>query len=432
MFDEGDSHVSIPAWTENYHTVRLFSVCRLLSAKVTPEQMSENSVFHYSIPNVQTVGTGVEEDGSSIASDKLLISEPCVLISKLNPRKSTVCLASPQSMLSVASTEFVSITTGDDTDNRYLFWVLRSSIITQYLSSIVSSTTNSHQRVQPSDVYGMDIPWPAKETRTAIYQYLDRETREIDAMLAKLDELEQTLLKRRRAVILEATCQGSSTVGGPSESPSNGLPDREWRMLPLKFAMESAQTGVWGQPTNGGSDDVPCARVADFDRLAIQVTEVPTFRRIVHAERIRCGLQRGDILVEKSGGTDKNPVGAAVAYMGDAPAVCSNFILRLRCRENHYPRFWLYVLHGSYIAGRTWNYVRQTTGIQNLDMNGFMSMRHPTPDFDEQRRIADHLDEVTGRIDAMLATIDELKALLVERRAALITDVVTGRKKVPA
>ena len=87
MFDEGDSHVSIPAWTENYHTVRLFSVCRLLSAKVTPEQMSENSVFHYSIPNVQTVGTGVEEDGSSIASDKLLISEPCVLISKLNPRK---------------------------------------------------------------------------------------------------------------------------------------------------------------------------------------------------------------------------------------------------------------------------------------------------------------------------------------------------------
>lgn len=51
---------------------------------------------------------------------------------------------------------------------------------------------------------------------------------------------------------------------------------------------------------------------------------------------------------------------------------------------------------------------------------------------EEQQRIADHLDEVTGRIDAMLATIDELQALLVERRAALITDVVTGRKKVPA
>ena len=51
---------------------------------------------------------------------------------------------------------------------------------------------------------------------------------------------------------------------------------------------------------------------------------------------------------------------------------------------------------------------------------------------EEQQRIADHLDEVTGRIDAMLAKVTELKALLVERRAALITDVVTGRKKIPA
>jgi putative DNA restriction-modification system, specificity subunit len=49
-----------------------------------------------------------------------------------------------------------------------------------------------------------------------------------------------------------------------------------------------------------------------------------------------------------------------------------------------------------------------------------------------QRAAVSHLDEVTGKIDAMLATIHQLKALLVERRAALITDVITGRKKVPA
>ena len=56
--------------------------------------------------------------------------------------------------------------------------------------------------------------------------------------------------------------------------------------------------------------------------------------------------------------------------------------------------------------------------------------RVPNPPIDEQRRIADHLDEVTGKIDAMLAKVAELKSLLIERRAALIADVVTGRKKV--
>ena len=49
---------------------------------------------------------------------------------------------------------------------------------------------------------------------------------------------------------------------------------------------------------------------------------------------------------------------------------------------------------------------------------------------DEQIRIADRLDEVTGKIDQMLAKTAELKSLLIERRSALITDVVTGKKQV--
>ena len=391
-------------------------------------QTAAPSGFQVSLEDiVPGVGTLVLGRLSRYSADGTPFERGDVLFGKLRPYLAKYWLADREG---VAGGDIHVYRPRKGVDPRYLAYIVGSRDFMRY--AVAASKGVKMPRVEWMSLRQYGVNWYDEDTQRRVADYLDRETGEIDAMLAKLDELEQTLLKRRRAVILEATCQGSSTVGGPSESPSNGLPDREWRMLPLKFAMESAQTGVWGQPTNGGSDDVPCARVADFDRLAIQVTEVPTFRRIVHAERIRCGLQRGDILVEKSGGTDKNPVGAAVAYMGDAPAVCSNFILRLRCRENHYPRFWLYVLHGSYIAGRTWNYVRQTTGIQNLDVNGFMSMRHPTPDFDEQRRIADHLDEVTGRIDAMLATIDQLKALLVERRAALITDVVTGRKKVPA
>ena len=73
-----------------------------------------------------------------------------------------------------------------------------------------------------------------------------------------------------------------------------------------------------------------------------------------------------------------------------------------------------------------------TSTINQLTVGMFSRMMIPFPESHVQERIADHLDEVTGRIDAMLATIDELKALLVERRAALITDVVTGREKVPA
>jgi len=69
--------------------------------------------------------------------------------------------------------------------------------------------------------------------------------------------------------------------------------------------------------------------------------------------------------------------------------------------------------------------------VPSLDVMG-MKMTDVAyhPSLDEQHRIAVYLDEVTGKIDAMLAKVAELKSLLIERRAALITDMVTGRKKV--
>lgn len=54
----------------------------------------------------------------------------------------------------------------------------------------------------------------------------------------------------------------------------------------------------------------------------------------------------------------------------------------------------------------------------------------PLPSSDEQCSVVKKLDEATARVDAMLAKVADLKALLLERRAALITDVVTGRKEV--
>jgi type I restriction enzyme S subunit len=47
---------------------------------------------------------------------------------------------------------------------------------------------------------------------------------------------------------------------------------------------------------------------------------------------------------------------------------------------------------------------------------------------DEQQIIVDHLDEVSGRINVMLASVAKLRELLVERGSAFIADVLAGRK----
>lgn len=80
-------------------------------------------------------------------------------------------------------------------------------------------------------------------------------------------------------------------------------------------------------------------------------------------------------------------------------------------------------------------FFRFGTGIHwDLWSTRFTSMRQipvPLPPLTTQRAIAAYLDKETAELDEMIAEVRELEALLVERRAALIAEVVTGRKKVP-
>lgn len=190
------------------------------------------------------------------------------------------------------------------------------------------------------------------------------------------------------------------------------------------------QTGVWGEEPDR-SAGVQCVRVADFDRARQTVGDVRTYRAVSAAEFDKTRLRPGDLLLEKSGGTDTNPVGFVVRYTGRGPAVFSNFIARLRLVGEHSSRFWNYALAAAYFDGRTWPYVKKTTGIQNLDVDAWRAMRVPTPPSEQQRAIADFLDRETAKIDALIEKQNELIGLLQERRQRAIKNLVLGRALQP-
>jgi len=57
-------------------------------------------------------------------------------------------------------------------------------------------------------------------------------------------------------------------------------------------------------------------------------------------------------------------------------------------------------------------------------------IRIPLPPLDEQRRIADYLDAETAQIDHAKKTAAALIGELKARRSAIITEVVTGQRRV--
>ncbi|MGZ7495671.1 restriction endonuclease subunit S [Corynebacterium sp. ZY180755] len=197
-------------------------------------------------------------------------------------------------------------------------------------------------------------------------------------------------------------------------------------MVPLKHAIETRFTGVWGSDEGADEVDVPCVRIADFNRETKTAGEaIPTVRSLPEKVLSDKCLRTFDILLEKSGGGEKTPVGDAMLYIGAGDVVCANFIEVIRPKSDSDSRYLVYSLGSNYSSGSTRPFVRQTIGIQNLDLQRYFDQAIPLPDLDTQRRIADYLDSETAQIDTLTAELDGYVELLKKRKDQLVEAKLT-------
>ena len=198
------------------------------------------------------------------------------------------------------------------------------------------------------------------------------------------------------------------------------------KRVQVRRMIEDEVPGIWGaEPT--GDADVRVARVADFDRSAYTVPAIPTYRFVYAQQAKRRLLRRGDVLLEKSGGTPDRPVGVAVLFEDDSrPTVCSNFISRIRPISNIDGRYLALMLAAMYEARWNGGYYTQTTGIQNLDSQAYLRLLVPSRALAEQQAIVTHVDETLRTSNQLDRLFVHQRELLEERKRALITAAVMG------
>ena len=144
-------------------------------------------------------------------------------------------------------------------------------------------------------------------------------------------------------------------------------------------------------------------------------------------------LDDGDIIVEKSGGSDSFPVGRSILFCGENRKYSfSNFTMSLRIIDKCLvlPKFLYYVLQQKYRRGDMKQMQTQTTGLHNLLSDVFLSMPIPIPPKEEQQRIID-------RVDNLFSIVSELDALQrkfthsVDAAKSKILDLAIHGKLVP-
>jgi len=112
-------------------------------------------------------------------------------------------------------------------------------------------------------------------------------------------------------------------------------------------------------------------------------------------------LQHGDIILEKSGGGPKQPVGRVILFdKSEGDFSFSNFTSALRVRDSRSLdfRFLHKLLYWTHLSGVTEGMQSHSTGIRNLDNNAYKAIVIAFPSLPEQHRIVTILDAAFDEI----------------------------------
>ncbi len=154
---------------------------------------------------------------------------------------------------------------------------------------------------------------------------------------------------------------------------------------PLADFIEVSFPGEWGQEDKDGSG-IKVIRTTNFTNNGkLDLSDVVT-RDIDSAKIEKKKLFKGDIILERSGGTNDNPVGRVVYFEEDGVYLFNNFTQLLRCKEGVNSLFIFYSLFNYYQMNK--NVIRsmgnKTTGIQNLKMDRYWQI--PIADVSTERQ----------------------------------------------
>jgi hypothetical protein len=134
----------------------LSSLARRSTALLNVGEFDE-VVAHFSLPAFDCGAKPQLVTAGSVKSGKLLLTEPCVLFAKLNPRIPRIWnVVSLPSQMALASTEFVVLRPiGIDTSA--LWSAVRQRDVSERLQQQVAGTSGSHQRIQPRDLFDVQV-----------------------------------------------------------------------------------------------------------------------------------------------------------------------------------------------------------------------------------------------------------------------------------
>lgn len=199
----------------------------------------------------------------------------------------------------------------------------------------------------------------------------------------------------------------------------------------IKEVLSAKISGEWGKDGTE-KDGVKVIRTTNFVNDGTIDYEDVVFRNIVRNKIEQKKLHRGDIIIEKSGGSPNQPVGRVVFFELKTyePYLCNNFTTILRPNKNLiYPEYLFYHLFYLYQNHRTEKYQNKTTGIINLKLDDYLEEKLLVPSIDDQIRICSVLNKARDFVQKRQKSLEQLNDFVNSVFYQLFGDPVKNNKE---
>ena len=199
LFPDGFEGSELGEIPKGWRAGRFADIATLAKGNVNPLESPETTFEHYSLPAFDVAQLPSFELGETIKSNKTRVPENAILQSKLNPHIPRIWFTGPVGDKAVCSTEFLPWVARDDSSPELVYCTLRSTEFSNQVHTLVTGTSNSHQRVKPDQVALLSVivaPSPISNRFKEITRPMLQKICSNRLQAKNLESLRDTLLPR--------------------------------------------------------------------------------------------------------------------------------------------------------------------------------------------------------------------------------------------
>ena len=264
---------------------------------------------------------------------------------------------------------------------------------------------------------------PPYDEQRAIADYLDSECTKIDNLIAKEEKRVSLLEEARQSIIAKAVTKG---INPDSEMKESGVfwigaTPKSWTVKRLRFTGES-KNGLTYTPSDICSEEegILILRSSNIQNNKLSFDDNVYVKKYDN----RLLVEQGDVIICSRNGS-LSLVDKSVYIDSPIKATFGAFMLRYRSCENTE-----YAYYMVSTAVKMYKALFSTTTVNQLIIGDFKDMVVSIPPLEEQQRIVSYIKDNTSWIENKIAMSKKQIDLLKEYKQSLITEVVTGKRKV--